>query len=56
MLLNDCCYFKYGDEIIVIVMDLKDLKVIAYYKFCKKVMVEVDVKVFMVYIEWYKWD
>ncbi|WP_100978223.1 RelA/SpoT family protein [Helicobacter pylori] len=56
VLLNDCCYPKYGDEIIAIVTDLKDPKAVAHHKFCKKAMAEVDAKVPMVHIEWHKRD
>ncbi|WP_205439239.1 RelA/SpoT family protein [Helicobacter suis] len=51
---NDCCHPKYQDEIIAIMPNYKDHKVVVHHKLCKQGGLDIDLGLPMVFIEWSK--
>ncbi|WP_185962968.1 RelA/SpoT family protein [Helicobacter mehlei] len=54
VLFNDCCHPKHGDEIVAIMPNYKDHKVIVHHKLCKQAIIDIDLSLPMVFVEWNK--
>lgn len=54
VLFNDCCHPKHGDEIVAIMPNYKDHKVVVHHKLCKQAIMDIDLSLPMVFVEWNK--
>ncbi|CAM2819849.1 RelA/SpoT family protein [Helicobacter felis] len=54
VLFNDCCRPKYGDEIVAILPNYRDQKIVVHTKLCKEAGIEIDLGLPMVSIRWSK--
>ncbi len=54
VLFDDCCHPKYGDEIVAIMPNYKDHKIVVHHKLCKEASVEIDLGLPMVFVQWSK--